>query len=635
MIRSSSLTDARPLLPAGAPARGLLLLVLCAPVFLYHLGIPALVDPDEARNAEVAREMAEAGSFVTPLLNGAPYLDKPPALFWLIALSYGLFGTNEFAARLPSALCALAGILATAWFARRHLGESAGWLAGAVVALSPLYIVFGRLVIFDTMLTLCVTVSAFAAFEAMENARACAWRAIAGALFFGAAGVGTMTKGPIGLVAPLLIAVAWAMVRGKPALLKRLGWGWGIPIYLAVTLPWVIVTASRHPDFLRYVLLGEILNRLKIDGLDRARPVWFHLTILLPGFFPWILPVLVAGLRRMPRLWSRPIEDHHSEAMGVADPMRARLMLFSAVWIAALFLLFSAIPFKRAGYLLPCAAPIALLNAALWSRLLRNGRDPQAAPPPEASVSNVDPDAHTEVAAGDVAVSDVAAGSWAVAIGCLILAVLFLFGSSGGLGSSLMSGRYGALLARSHLFAGTAGAMAAVGALVLLFRRGRRPIASFVSVGLSVLALVPLAGAVLGFVGEERSSRGVSRFLEERLGPDDRVICYEDYWPGLNFYLRREIDQVTPDGRVFTSNYLAASARRLAGDPSFRLMPQERMRELLARGDSALYILTPRRYWDDLQEAAGVPLRLIHEERFGGVFVKERSGAKEQNGGKD
>ncbi len=264
------------------------------------------------------------------------------------------------------------------------------------------------------------------------------------------------------------------------------------------------------------------------------------------------------------------------------------------------------------------AAPIALINAALWSRLLRNGRNRQATPPQEASVSTVDEDAHIDAAAGDVA-----AGSWAVAIGCLILAVLFLVGVSGGLGPSLTSGRYGALLARSYLLAGTAGAMTAVGALILLFRRGRRPIALFALVGLAVVALVPFAGAVLGFAGEERSSREVSRFLEERLGPDDRVICYEDYWPGLNFYLRREIDQVTPDGRVFTSNYLAASARRLAGDPSFRLMPRKRMRELLAQSDSAVFILTPRRYWDDLQEVAGVPLRLIHEDRFVGVFVKE------------
>ncbi|MEE9291673.1 MAG: glycosyltransferase family 39 protein [Acidobacteriota bacterium] len=616
------MTDARRVLPAGALARGLLLLVLSSPVFLYHLGVPPLVDPDEGRNAEVAREMVEAGSFMTPLLNGAPYLDKPPALFWLIALSYGLFGTNEFAARLPSALCALAGILATAWFARRHLGESAGWLAGAVLTLSPLYIVFGRLVIFDTMLTLCVTVSAFAAFEAMENARAGAGRAIAGALFFVAAGIGTMTKGPIGLVAPLLIAVVWAMVRGKPALLKRLGWGWGIPIYLAVALPWVIVMATRHPDFLRYVVFGEILNRLRVDGLDRARPVWFHLTILLPGFFPWILPVLVAGLRRMPRFRSVLKSDHP----------RARLMLFCAVWIAVLFLLFSAIPSKRAGYLLPCAAPIALLNAALWSRLLRNGRDREASSPQEASAPTVNADAQIDVAAGDAAAGDVAAGSWAVAIGCLILAVLFTVGVSGWLGSSLTSGRYGALLARSHLFAGTAGALTVVGVMVLLFRRGRRPIVSFVSIGLSVFALFPLAGEVLGFIGEERSSREVSRFLEERLGPDDRVICYEDYWPGLNFYLRREVDQVTPDGRVFTSNYLAASARRLAGDPSFRLMPQKKMRELLAHGDSVVYILTPRRYWDDLQAVAGVPLRLIHEDRFGGVFVKEQNDGIEQSG---
>jgi PAS domain-containing protein len=179
------------------------------------------------------------------------------------------------------------------------------------------------------------------------------------------------------------------------------------------------------------------------------------------------------------------------------------------------------------------------------------------------------------------------------------------------------------LLARESLFTRSALAMAVVGLLILVWRRGRRPILSLASFGLAIVALVPLAGAVLGYLGEERSSRNVSRFLERRLAPGDRVICYEDYRPGLNFYLRREIDQVTPDGRVFTSNYLESSAPRLAGDPSFRLMSPGRMRELLARGDPAVFLLTPRRHWDELPEVAGVRLRRIHEDGFGGVFVRD------------
>ncbi|MEK7798322.1 MAG: glycosyltransferase family 39 protein, partial [Acidobacteriota bacterium] len=107
----------------------------------------------------MAREILETGDWVTPHLDGARYLDKPPAFFWVVAAFYRVFGVSEMAARAPSALFALAGIVLVYWYARRRLGERAAWLAALTLALSPLYIVFGRIVIFDMMLTFCMTVS--------------------------------------------------------------------------------------------------------------------------------------------------------------------------------------------------------------------------------------------------------------------------------------------------------------------------------------------------------------------------------------------------------------------------------------------------------------------------------------------
>src|SRR5262245_15683974 len=118
--------------PRGAPAGALrniaLLLLLCAPIFLYNLGRPGLGDPDEGRNAEAAREMLQRGDWVTPRLDGVVYLDKPPAFFWAVALSLRALGVSELSARAPSALFALAGVALVGWFARRRLGSSAGTL---------------------------------------------------------------------------------------------------------------------------------------------------------------------------------------------------------------------------------------------------------------------------------------------------------------------------------------------------------------------------------------------------------------------------------------------------------------------------------------------------------------------------
>src|ERR1043166_4242300 len=83
------------------------LAVLCWFVLFNDLGGPALVEPDEGRNAEVAREILLLGDWVTPHYDFIPYLDKPMFFFWLAAGAYKLFGISEFSARLPAALAAL------------------------------------------------------------------------------------------------------------------------------------------------------------------------------------------------------------------------------------------------------------------------------------------------------------------------------------------------------------------------------------------------------------------------------------------------------------------------------------------------------------------------------------------------
>src|SRR5262249_39342675 len=138
----------------------------------------------------------------------------------------------------------LATIVLAYGLARRRLGETGARLAGLTLALSPLFIVFGRIVIFDMMLTFCMTAAVWAAFAALESDVP---RARHGLAFFAAAGVGTICKGPVALVVPLLVAVAWSLVRGRPGALKRLGFGRGALVYFAIVLPWLLLVESRNP----------------------------------------------------------------------------------------------------------------------------------------------------------------------------------------------------------------------------------------------------------------------------------------------------------------------------------------------------------------------------------------------------
>ncbi len=101
-------------------------------LFFPGLGVPGLMDPDEGRYAEIAREMLLLRDWLVPHLNLVPYLEKPPLVYWLTAMSLGAFGLGEWAARLPSALAALAGLYLAFWLGRALWGERQG-LWGAVV----------------------------------------------------------------------------------------------------------------------------------------------------------------------------------------------------------------------------------------------------------------------------------------------------------------------------------------------------------------------------------------------------------------------------------------------------------------------------------------------------------------------
>src|SRR5712691_7289814 len=95
---------------------GVAVAALAIMLFLFHLGSYGLWEPDEARYAEIAREMLSTGNFAVPHLNYVPYVEKPPLLYWMTSAAFHFLGTNEFAARLVPALCALAGVMATYWF---------------------------------------------------------------------------------------------------------------------------------------------------------------------------------------------------------------------------------------------------------------------------------------------------------------------------------------------------------------------------------------------------------------------------------------------------------------------------------------------------------------------------------------
>ena len=601
-----SLPDAAAPQPAPRDSRAgvylpiILLVILCAPIFFFRLGRPGLGDPDEGRNAEVAREMVETGDWVTPHLDAVVYLDKPPAFFWTVALSYLSFGVSEWSARAPSAFSALGLIALVAWFARRQMGNAAGRLAGLTLALSPLFIVFGRIVIFDMMLTLCMTVAALAAFEAIESERR---RLLPGMLFFTAAGIGTICKGPVALVVPLLVAVAWALARGRPRALGRLHFVTGALLYFVIVVPWLVLVETRNPGYLHYALVGENLQRMTSNRFETARPFYFYVKVVLPGLFPWIVLCAIAGVHRARDVFSgRPFAQAWRDARArlAAETGPDRLTVaYTVTWLGVVLLFFSIIASKRPSYMLPCSVPVAILSGHLWTGVFERRRE------------NAEPRGALE------------SGLLWIAVVCAAGGLVALLAGTAGLAIGFSEGKYDALFSRRLLFGGTATGLLLAAALLLVARRLRRPALAFAASVLSIAVVVPLAHAASAYADEARSSRLMSRYLSMHFEPHDMVVCYEQYRPGLNFYLGRRIYLVTT-GTPFSSWYVMEHQDEMRRDPNFPIISMERLGALLAAPAPEVFVVAPRRMYDRLRAEAGDALRPdpIYEDLGAGLFVR-------------
>ena len=167
-------------------ALAVLAVVIIFVALCFRLGYLPLLAPDEGRNAEVGHEMKASGSWLVPTYNGVDYLDKPAFYFKLVALSLGLFGHNEAAARLPSAAFAVALTALVFAFCRKVHGTRCGLLAAIVVGTTPLFMVIARTVIFDMMLAFFVCGAIFAGYLAETSGGqgaaelVSAWRGVGG-----------------------------------------------------------------------------------------------------------------------------------------------------------------------------------------------------------------------------------------------------------------------------------------------------------------------------------------------------------------------------------------------------------------------------------------------------------------------
>lgn len=322
------------------PVRLSLLFVLFV---LLPLGLRPLWIPDESRYAEIAREMLDTGNWVVPQLLGMHYFEKPVAGYWFIAFSQGLFGGNEFASRLPSALATAISAVTVALLAHRLWHDQRKtWIAVLVYLSFALVSGMAMYITLDPQLAcwLNVAMLCFVVAATTDNpgARLAAW-----VLFGAACGMAFLTKGFVAWVLPALVVVPYMFWRRQVSALLRYGTLAAL-VAIAVATPWGLAVHREAPDFWNQFFWNEHVRRFAAENAQHDRPAWFYLPVLALGCLPW-LGLLVPTLRRA---WT----DRR-------DPMIGLLICWFLVPLAFLSVARGKLP----TYILPCFTPLALLFA--------------------------------------------------------------------------------------------------------------------------------------------------------------------------------------------------------------------------------------------------------------------------------
>jgi dolichol-phosphate mannosyltransferase len=520
------------------PALGLIAVVVVAALLLFSRIRGPLLEPDEARYAEIPRQMLQEGRLLIPVLHGQPYYQKPPLLYWLVMGAYSVFGVHDWAARLVPCGAAFLTVLVSYFWSRRTLGPRPALAGALMLCLSARFVHLGRMLNMDSLLCLCIVTAWAAAHWALAQKRGVRGQesevredTVAGSsltpepsrltpilwhwwlLSALACGLGLLAKGPVALVlvAVPIMACQWLDQRFlQPRLLHWLAY---LALACGLACPWYVAAmaadSASAADFWRHNLLRYL------SPIDHGEPIWYYMPGFFLGMLPWTL--LLPGLVRL--------LGRRSAAMAGQRPAGLGLPLLASLWCLTFFSLAGC---KQPGYMLPAMPPLILALGWYLDRTLPRGTLRRLTAV-QSRRRNLLPYQAT----------------------VLVLAL--------GVGLNLLA------IAADLEKPGSGLVMAAGAALVLVWRLrrgpGRRPLLSWGLCGAATFVLLLAAvHLILPKYARKFSLRAeVEPLLSEN--PQLPVVCYPHRWDSVSFYLRRN------DVRMYTAETRAQFIADLCKGP--------------------------------------------------------------------
>jgi len=327
---------------------------------------PSLMDDVDSVQAQIARNMLQSGDWVTARLDGVAYLEKSPLKYWMIAVSFLIFGVHDWAARIPIALATVLLCWVTArfgaWAVPSGLGRRAGMCSGVVLATSIGLFLFTRILIPDAILTLAITVALWSLLRAIEEdeAHPARWAM----LMWASMGTGLLLKGLIaacfpaaagllylGLTKQLFLRRTWARLRPFS----------GILVLLAIAAPWHVLATLRNPPYFDFTMHSErgsyhgffwfyFINEHVLRFLNLRYPRDYN---TVPRLYFWLFHLL----------WLFPWSVYFPAALKLnyRQPDRgSRVRLLALCW-SGFILVFFTFSTTQEYYSMPCYPALALL----------------------------------------------------------------------------------------------------------------------------------------------------------------------------------------------------------------------------------------------------------------------------------
>lgn len=602
-----TLKSEQPRQAASTPARNavpwILILVVWMSVYFQGAFRPSLLDDADSTHAEAAREMYQAGDYVTLHVNGIRYLEKAPLPYWLVAFGFSAFGVSEFAVRLPIILSILLMIGLGALWGLRAFGRRGGIYAGLFVATCLGCFLFTRIFIPDVILSLLIAFALYFFLSALQSRRQREWRWYAA---YALVALAVLTKGLVAAVFVAVPAMGYLLLTGEWRRWRELHLGKGILIFLLVGAPWHILAGIRNHGFFWFYFINEqflrFLGERYPHDYNKLPPVLYW-GLHLVWLFPWSLyfPLIFRDLKR----------DMASARNASALDFAARTRALCWVWTGVVLVFFS-FSTNQEYYTFPAYLPLLLLIAGSLAR------DEEQKQSSRWTILGNALYAAAGVAAGAVLVTAL----WAsrnvpptdlgqllvrrdVANNTLSMSKFF----------DLTTSAFAAL----RLPAGLAAAALLLGPLAaLILRLRRKHVAATWMTGLATAVF--LIAAQLAFVrfGPFLSSSRLADAIQSREKPGDLVMIYGDqaYGSSLLFYLKRPIDLV--NGRT-TSMWFGST---FPDAPHIFLDNADLVRDW--SGDHRIFLFVPPGQLDEVNKILPQPRYVVAESSGKIVYSNQR-----------